>query len=59
MWADGAALNGGFLGAKSRDITAERMTPSQIETAQKLVRESVRKKYKECWVTTLLLEGWR
>ena len=48
MWADGAALNGGFLGAESRDIRAERMTPSQIETAQKLVRESVHKKYKEC-----------
>ena len=46
--ADVAALNGSFIGAESRDITAERMSPSQIEAAQKLVREFVRKKYKEC-----------
>jgi hypothetical protein len=26
------------------------MTPSQIETAQRLARECVRKKYKGCWV---------
>ena len=48
IWADGTALNVVFLGAESREVTAERMTPSQIETAQKLVQESVRKKYGEC-----------
>ena len=42
MWVDVAALNGGLLGTEARDITAERMNSSQIETAQKLPRECIR-----------------
>jgi len=34
--------------AHMRDIITKQMTPSQIETAQKLARECVRKKYKGC-----------
>jgi hypothetical protein len=33
---------------KKRDIIAKQITPSQLETAQKLARECVRKKYKGC-----------
>ena len=48
MWGNIAATNGNELGAKLRDDFEKKMTPSQIETAQKLARECVRKKYKEC-----------
>ena len=34
--------------SKNRDIVAKRMTLNQIEKAQKLARECVRKKYKGC-----------
>jgi len=37
-------------GGKLRDIVAKEMTPSQLEKAQDLARECVRKKYKGCWV---------
>ena len=43
-----AASNGNENGSKLRDISATQMTPSQIETAQKLARECVKKKYKGC-----------
>jgi uncharacterized protein len=49
MWFNIAAISGESKNAsKNRDIVAERMTSSQIETAQKLARECVRKKYKGC-----------
>ncbi len=48
MWGNLAASNGNELGGKMRDAVARMMTPSQIETAQKLARECVRKKYKGC-----------
>ena len=48
MWGNLAASNGNKNGAKVRDLAAKRMTPSQLETAQKLARECVRKKYKGC-----------
>ena len=46
MWGNLAASNGNENGAKLGEIAAEQMTPSQLETAQKLARECVRKKYK-------------
>jgi len=48
MWGNIAVTNGNELGAKLRDLAAKNMTPSQLETAQKLARECVRKKYKGC-----------
>ena len=46
MWGNLAATNGIENGKKLRDFIAKIMTPSQFETAQRLARESVRKKYK-------------
>jgi len=49
MWFNVAASSGESKNAsKNRDIVAKRMTPSQIETAQKLARECVKKNYKGC-----------
>ena len=48
MWGNIAASNGYEGGGKLRDLVAKQMTPSQLETAQKLARECVRKKYKGC-----------
>jgi len=48
MWGNIAASNGNENGAKVRDLVAKQMTPSQLEKAQDLARECVRKKYKEC-----------
>ena len=48
MWGNLAASNGSENGGKLRDALAKEMTPSQLETAQKLARECVRKKYKGC-----------
>ena len=49
MWFDIAASSGGSKHAsKNRDIVAEKMSSSQIEKAQDLARECVRKKYKGC-----------
>ena len=48
MWANIASSNGDEKGGRLRDTVAKQMTTSQIETAQKLARECVRKKYKDC-----------
>ena len=48
MWGNIAATNGNELGAKLRDDFQKKMTPAQIDKAQKLARECVRKKYKGC-----------
>ena len=48
MWGNLAASNGFEKGGKLRDMVAEKMTPADISTAQKLARECVRKKYKGC-----------
>ena len=48
MWANIASSNGLEKARETRDIIAERMTPSQIEEAQKLARKCVAKKYKGC-----------
>ena len=48
MWLNIAASSGDKYATKNRDIVAGWMTPSQLETAQELARECVRKKYKGC-----------
>ena len=49
MWWNIAASSGESKKAsKNRDIVAKQMTTSQIETAQKLARECVKKNYKGC-----------
>jgi TPR repeat protein len=48
MWWNIAAPSGDKDAVKSRDIIAKQMTPSQLEKAQDLARECVRKKYKGC-----------
>ena len=48
MWGNLAASNGSEKGAKIRGLAVTVMTPSQLETAQKLARECIRKKYKGC-----------
>ena len=48
MWGNIAASNGNENGGKLRDASAEEMTPAQIEKAQELARECVRKEYKGC-----------
>ena len=54
MWANFSDENyiepepGTDPGAFLRDDLAKKMTPSQLEEAEKLARECVRKKYKGC-----------
>ena len=48
MWWIIAASQGQKEAIKGRDIVAKKMTPSQIERAQDLVRECVKNKYKAC-----------
>jgi TPR repeat protein len=51
MWLNIAASSGEFAAkyaVKSRDEVAKQMTPSQLETAQDLARECIRKKYTGC-----------
>ena len=45
MWGNIAASNGSENGGKFRDAVAKKMTATQIEKAQDLARECVRKKY--------------
>ena len=48
MWGNLAASNGNENGGKLGDFVAKLMTPSQLEKAQDLAHECVRKKYKGC-----------
>jgi len=48
MWYNIAASNGVKNGANVRNAHATLITPSQLEKAQDLARECVRKKYKGC-----------
>ena len=48
MWWDIAASQGDNVATKYKDIVAKEMTPSQLEKAQKLARECVRREYKGC-----------
>ena len=48
MWYNIASSNGDVYGGKLRNRVAKQMTPSQIETAQKLARECVERNFKDC-----------
>ena len=48
MWFNIAASSGDKDAVKNRGIAAKEMTPSQLEKAQDLARECVRKNYKGC-----------
>ena len=48
MWWNIAASSGNKTASKNRDMVAGMMTPSQLEEAQDLARECIRKKYKGC-----------
>jgi uncharacterized protein len=48
MWGNIAASNGHETGDELRDAVAKEMTASQIEKAEQLARECVRKEYKGC-----------
>jgi TPR repeat protein len=48
MWGNIGASKGNENGGKVRDLAATQMTPSQLEKAQDLARECVRKNYKGC-----------
>ena len=45
MWWDIVARSGDKAGIKTRDMVAKKMTPSQLEKAEKLARECILKKY--------------
>jgi TPR repeat protein len=48
MWANIALANGNHTGTRLINFVEKKMTPSEIETAQDLTRECVRKKYEGC-----------
>jgi hypothetical protein len=48
MWGSIAASNGNESGGELRDIIENLLTLSQLQKAQDLARECVRKKYKGC-----------
>ena len=48
IWWNIAASSGDKGAVKNRDKVAGMMTPSQLEKAQDLARECIRKKYKGC-----------
>ena len=48
MWFNFSARNGNRDGGKARDIVASQMTSAEIAKAQNMVRECVKKKYKNC-----------
>ena len=48
MWFNISSSNGNEKALNNRDIVAEDMSPSQIQKAQDLARECVKKNYKGC-----------
>ena len=48
MWLNISASNGYELSLENRDLVAKSMTSSQIQEAQRLARECVKKNYKGC-----------
>jgi len=48
MWLNIAASQGDIIAAKNRRTVEHKMTPTQIEEAQKLARECIAKNYKGC-----------
>ena len=48
MWGNLGAAEGDFIGEVARGLVSKRMTPSQLEEAQRRSRECLRKNYKGC-----------
>jgi len=48
MWYNFAAAQGNEVGITMRDILTDQMTASQIEKAQDLARQCLKKNYKDC-----------
>jgi len=48
MWFNIAAASGNDNASENRDIVEESMTTAQLEQAQALARECVKKEYKDC-----------
>ncbi len=48
MWWNISGSSGHKIAREQRDKLAKQMTPSQIEEAQRLARECVKKNYKGC-----------
>ena len=48
MWFNIAAVNGDNMSVENRDIVARKMTPQQIEQAQRMARECMASNFKKC-----------
>jgi len=48
MWSNIAAINGDKGSVKNRDIVASKMSPQQIEQAQRMARECMASNFKKC-----------
>ena len=48
MWVNISASDGDNNGKKMKDLFLNTMTPSQIEEAERLARECIKKNYKGC-----------
>jgi TPR repeat protein len=48
MWANLAAVHGGTDAVKNRNELARKMTPQQLEKAQKMARNCQAKSFKNC-----------
>ena len=48
MWFNISASNGDETGKEMKEMMTKNMNPSQIEQAQDLARECVKKNYKGC-----------
>jgi TPR repeat protein len=48
MWSNIAAINGDKDSVKNRDIAARKMTPQQVEQAQRMARECMASNFKKC-----------
>ena len=48
MWLNLAAIGGDSDSVKNRDVVARKMTPQQMEVAQKLARECQARNFKNC-----------
>jgi hypothetical protein len=48
MWFNIAAVGGDKDSVKNRDIVASKMTPQQIEQAQRMARECMNSNFKKC-----------
>ena len=48
MWANLASSSGFEMTRQLRQLLTEKMTPSQLEEAQDLAKECLKKNHKEC-----------